>query len=96
MTKFNGYLSLHNLVTVIHRKEGKNSFMRKSNSVSQCNLKKLQKQVEIISHVLCKIVFWTLFIVYISIKLQHFGSWIFFCLQVKKRRTETLAVGPPG
>jgi hypothetical protein len=34
--------------------------------------------------------------VYISIKLQHFGSWIFFRLKVKKGRTETQAVGPPG
>jgi hypothetical protein len=44
-----------------------------------------------------KVVFWSLSIVYISIKLQRFGSWIFFHLQVKKKgRTETLAVGPPG
>jgi hypothetical protein len=43
---------------------------------------------------ICKIVFLTLFIVHISIKLQHFGSWIFFRLQVG--RTKPLAVGPPG
>jgi hypothetical protein len=40
---------------------------------------------------LVKAVFWTLSIVYISIKFQHFGSWIFFRLQVKGM-TETLAV----
>jgi hypothetical protein len=44
-----------------------------------------------------KAVFWTLSIVYISIKLQRFGSWILFRLQVKKKGgAETLAVGPPG
>jgi hypothetical protein len=32
--------------------------------------------------------------VYISIKLQHFGSWIFFRLQVKKGKTKTLPVWP--
>jgi hypothetical protein len=42
------------------------------------------------------VVSWTLSIVYISIKLQRFGSWIFFCLQVKKKgRTKTLVVEPP-
>jgi hypothetical protein len=41
-------------------------------------------------------VFWTMSIVYILIKLQRFGSWIFFHLLVKRGRTETLAVGPPG
>jgi hypothetical protein len=43
-----------------------------------------------------KAVYWTLSIVYISIKLHRFGSWIFFRLQVKKGRTETPAVGLPG
>jgi hypothetical protein len=38
--------------------------------------------------------FWTLSIVYILIKLLRFGSWIFFRLEVKKGRTETVAVGP--
>jgi hypothetical protein len=33
-------------------------------------------------------------IVYILIKLLCFGSWIFFRLQIKGGRTETLAVGP--
>jgi hypothetical protein len=32
---------------------------------------------------ICKSVFWALSIVYISIKLQRFGSWIFFRLQVE-------------
>jgi hypothetical protein len=32
-----------------------------------------------------KAVFWTLSIVHISIKLQRFGSWIFFRLQVKRK-----------
>jgi hypothetical protein len=41
-------------------------------------------------------VFWTLSIVCISIKLQHFRSWIFFRLHVKEGRTKTPAVGPPG
>jgi hypothetical protein len=43
-----------------------------------------------------QLVSWTLSIVYISIKLQRFGSWIFFRLQVKKGRTKTLTDGPPG
>jgi hypothetical protein len=34
--------------------------------------------------------------VYISIKLQCFRSWSIFHLQVKRERTEILAVGPPG
>jgi hypothetical protein len=33
---------------------------------------------------ICKSFFLTLSIVYISIKLQCFGNWIFFRLQVKK------------
>jgi hypothetical protein len=46
--------------------------------------------------IICNSVFfWTLYIVYILIKLLHFGSWIFFRLQVK-RKDRTLAVGPPG
>jgi hypothetical protein len=39
-------------------------------------------------------IFCTLSIVHILIKLLHFGSWIFFRLQVKRGRTETLVVGP--
>jgi hypothetical protein len=36
--------------------------------------------------VICKsFSFWTLSIVYISIKSQRFGSWIFFRLQVKRK-----------
>jgi hypothetical protein len=33
-------------------------------------------------------------IVYILIKLLRFGSWSLFRLQIKRGRTETLAVGP--
>jgi hypothetical protein len=29
-------------------------------------------------------------------KLQHFGRWIFFRLQVKRKWIETLLVGAPG
>jgi hypothetical protein len=39
-----------------------------------------------------KVVFWTLSIAYISIKLR-FGSWIFFCLQVKKEGQKHLLLG---
>jgi hypothetical protein len=42
------------------------------------------------------VLFWTLSIVHILIKLLRFGSWIFFRLRVKRGRTETLAVGLPG
>jgi hypothetical protein len=34
--------------------------------------------------IICESGFWTLSIVYISMKLQRFGSWIFFRLRVKK------------
>jgi hypothetical protein len=43
-------------------------------------------------HNFAKVVFWNSSIIYISIKLQRFRSWVFFRLQVKKERTETLAV----
>jgi hypothetical protein len=39
---------------------------------------------------------WTLSIVYILIKLQRFGSWIFFRLQVNRGEERNLAVGPSG
>jgi hypothetical protein len=40
--------------------------------------------------------FWTFCIVFVSIKLQRFVSYIFFRFQVKKKRIEPLAVGDPG
>jgi hypothetical protein len=46
--------------------------------------------------IICKSGFWTLSIVYIPIKLQRFGSWIFFRLQVKRKDRIPLVVGPPG
>jgi hypothetical protein len=51
---------------------------------------------QLLISLICKSGFLDLSIVYISIKLQRFGSCIFIRLQVKKGRTETLAVGPPG
>jgi hypothetical protein len=51
------------------------------------DLKILYRSVNI-RYLFCKSGFWTLSIVYISIKLERFGNWIFFRLQV--------AVGPPG
>jgi hypothetical protein len=42
---------------------------------------------------ICNSDFWTSFIVYISIELQRFGSWIFFRLQVKKEGQKPL-LGP--
>jgi hypothetical protein len=35
-------------------------------------------------------------IVYISIKAQHFGSWIFFRLQVKRKDLPGLRLAQPG
>jgi hypothetical protein len=46
---------------------------------------------------ICNRVFWTLFIVYILIKLLRFGGWIFFRLQVKRKdRNPGLNLAQPG
>jgi hypothetical protein len=40
-----------------------------------------------------KAVFWTFSIICISIKFQCFESWIFFRLQVKRKRQKTYLMG---
>jgi hypothetical protein len=40
--------------------------------------------------------FWTMSIVHVSIKLLHFGSWIFFRLQVKRKDKNPICWTCPG
>jgi hypothetical protein len=45
-------------------------------------------------YLICKSVFWTMSIVCVSIKLQRFGSWIFFRLQVKRKDRNPCCCAP--